>query len=58
MLTKSHSTMMPTAFVTHGGGPMPLMKEHAQGEITQFLSKFPSKLPYKPKAIVVFTAHW
>lgn len=37
---------------------MPIMREHAGGDITRFLASLPSKLPCKPKAIVIFTAHW
>jgi hypothetical protein len=39
---------------------MPLLSggHGSQAQIGKFLRGFPSLMPSKPKAIVVFTAHW
>ena len=46
----------PAIFVTHGGGPLPLMGQ--QVEIARELRKLASKLPQKPRAIVAISGHW
>ena len=47
---------MPTIYINHGGGPLPLLGQ--QPSVASFLSKYPSNLPYRPKAVVIVTAHW
>lgn len=49
---------MPTLFVTHGGGPLPLLGDPVHAPLTQFLRAAAKKLPAKPKAILMCTAHW
>ncbi|OPA75271.1 dioxygenase [Paenibacillus selenitireducens] len=44
----------PVLFLAHGS-PLIAIQEN---EYTQFLREFADKLPAKPKAFVVFTAHW
>ncbi|AIQ63131.1 MFS transporter [Paenibacillus stellifer] len=46
--------MMPSFFFAHGA-PSLVIEDH---EYTGFLKKFASTLPRKPKAIVIFSAHW
>ncbi|OPA76356.1 dioxygenase [Paenibacillus selenitireducens] len=46
--------MMPSFFVAHGA-PSLVLEEHAY---TSFLKNLASTLPSKPKAIVIFSAHW
>ncbi|MCJ1286026.1 hypothetical protein MMC26_005368 [Xylographa opegraphella] len=53
----------PVICVTHGGGPMPILKDPSQKDITLSLStKVPKILKLgtseAPKAIVLVTAHW
>ena len=53
----------PVICVTHGGGPMPILNDSSQKDITLSLStKVPKILklgtPEAPKAIVLITAHW
>ncbi|MCJ1397583.1 hypothetical protein MMC11_000777 [Xylographa trunciseda] len=53
----------PVVCVTHGGGPMPVLKDPGQKDITRSLStKVPKILKLgtseAPKAIVLITAHW
>lgn len=47
---------MPTIYINHGGGPMPLLGQ--QPAIAAFLSAYTSTLPQRPSAVVVATAHW
>jgi aromatic ring-opening dioxygenase catalytic subunit (LigB family) len=54
------STRQPTFYVPHGGGPCFFM-EDPQGTWTgmaDFLRQLPSRLPEKPKAILVVSGHW
>ncbi|QJD70899.1 class III extradiol ring-cleavage dioxygenase [Marinobacterium sp. LSUCC0821] len=45
------------AFISHGGGPMPLLGDPQHAELVSMLKQLPSKFP-KPRAIVVISAHW
>jgi len=47
---------LPAIFVTHGGGPLPLLGK--QPFIETSLASIGSNLPIVPKSIVVITAHW
>ena len=49
---------MPSMYLTHGGGPMPLLGHPSQASLATFLRGAAKLLPSKPKAIVVVTAHW
>lgn len=44
-------------FVSHGGGPMPLLGEPGHQEMVELLQSVASKIP-KPSAILVISAHW
>ena len=62
---KACETMAPAPVicVTHGGGPMPILNDPSQKDITLSLStKVPRILKLgtseAPKAIVLITAHW
>ncbi|ANB13110.1 aromatic ring-opening dioxygenase (predicted) [Sugiyamaella lignohabitans] len=53
----------PALFVSHGGGPLPLLNVPDHKDLVDFLGKHGSSLlnlngPNKPKALVVVTAHW
>jgi aromatic ring-opening dioxygenase catalytic subunit (LigB family) len=54
----------PTMFVTHGGGPMPLLASRQpnaypmQTKLAKFMQSASGLLPERPKAIVIITAHW
>ncbi|MEY3038311.1 MAG: hypothetical protein RL143_878 [Pseudomonadota bacterium] len=45
------------AFISHGGGPMPLLGDPQHAELIDMLKQLPSKFP-QPRAIVVISAHW
>ena len=47
---------MPSVFVSHGGGPMPVMGR--QPDIVKDMKSIVAKLPRKPTTILVVTAHW
>jgi len=44
-------------FLSHGGGPLPLLGDNGHREMIQLMAALP-KLLIKPKAIVVVSAHW
>ncbi|MGB8955925.1 MAG: class III extradiol ring-cleavage dioxygenase, partial [Tumebacillaceae bacterium] len=46
--------MMPSLFVAHGA-PTLAIEQHGY---VDFLKNFVATLPKKPRAIVLFTAHW
>lgn len=46
----------PALFVNHGAGPMPLLGK--QPELVNHMRAVAEKLPRKPTAIVVLSAHW
>lgn len=46
---------MPAAYISHGGGPMPLLGK--QPDLAQFLQEYPKRIP-SPSAILVISAHW
>lgn len=48
--------MMPSVFINHGGGPLPLLGQ--QPNVASFLSRYLKSLPTLPKAILIVTAHW
>ncbi|MCJ1437272.1 hypothetical protein MMC27_006658 [Xylographa pallens] len=53
----------PVICVTHGGGPMPILNDPSQKDITLSLSTQVPRIlklgaPEAPKAIVLITAHW
>mmetsp|Transcript_716 Transcript_716/g.1504 ORF Transcript_716/g.1504 Transcript_716/m.1504 type:complete len:312 (-) Transcript_716:243-1178(-) len=48
---------MPSIFVNHGGGPMPVLGQ--QPEVKDFLGAYGAKFEGRsPRAVVVVTAHW
>lgn len=52
-MSHSHSI----AFISHGGGPMPLLGDPGHAEMIKALQKLTTLLP-TPKAVVVISAHW
>ena len=55
------STRFPTFYLSHGGGPWPYMsgelrRHHAKLEAS--LRELPGRLPSRPEAIIVVSAHW
>ncbi|UTW58876.1 dioxygenase [Kordiimonas sp. SCSIO 12603] len=48
---------MPILFVSHGGGPLPLMGDIRHADMVETMQALKKKLP-KPKAILMFSAHW
>ena len=48
---------MPSTYISHGGGPMPLLGQ--QPDLAAFLSQYPQSLAVpRPTAILVISAHW
>jgi hypothetical protein len=59
--TKSSCAMAaraPSLFISHGGGPMPLMGDPGHASLIEFLTTWPSTLARPPAAIVLVSAHW
>lgn len=54
-LEAKQTILMPTAYISHGGGPMPLLGR--QPDLASFLSDYPKSIP-KPSAILIISAHW
>ncbi|MDO9436740.1 class III extradiol ring-cleavage dioxygenase [Hydrogenophaga sp.] len=55
-----NSTRFPVLFLSHGGGPWPWvdgMKEMFARTAREF-AQLPSRLPARPKAVLVITGHW
>ncbi len=48
---------MPVLYLSHGGGPLPLLGEPGHARLVRFLEWLPTQLPH-PRAIVVISAHW
>ncbi|WP_020210151.1 DODA-type extradiol aromatic ring-opening family dioxygenase [Gilvimarinus chinensis] len=44
-------------FISHGGGPMPLLGDDGHAQMEAHLQQLAHKLP-KPKAILIISAHW
>lgn len=53
-------SVLPTFFVSHGGGPWPWMKEFGStyDKLAKSLRQIPASLDAQPKALLVITAHW
>jgi 4,5-DOPA dioxygenase extradiol len=57
------TTHLPTnpnyrvVFLSHGGGPLPLLNDPSHQAMIRFMRALPAKL-ITPKAVVVFSAHW
>jgi aromatic ring-opening dioxygenase catalytic subunit (LigB family) len=55
------TTILPTYFLSHGGGPWPWMMDQYNGaydKLDASLRDIPRQLGGKPKAVLVVTAHW
>ena len=50
--------MLPTLFIPHGGGPLPLLGDPGHTGMVKFLKALPAKVQPKPKAILLVSAHW
>ncbi len=53
-------TLMPTYFLSHGGGPWPWIPEMRPGftPLEEALALIPTELPEQPKAILMVSGHW
>jgi len=45
------------AFISHGGGPLPLLNDPGHEQLVTYLKSLPNKLE-KPSAILLISAHW
>lgn len=52
--------MMPTYFISHGGGPWPWMENQkaTYARLTSALRQIPEQLDSTPRAILMISAHW
>jgi len=48
---------MSVLYVTHGGGPLPLLGEPSQAELTRFLQSITGQFS-RPRAVLIVSAHW
>ncbi len=44
-------------YLSHGGGPLPLLGDRLHTNLIKFLTEIPKRMPV-PKAIVLISAHW
>jgi len=49
--------MAQIIYVSHGGGPLPLLGDASHKAMVDFLRELPSP-PRPPEAILVISAHW
>lgn len=55
------SLMLPTYFLSHGGGPWPFMHDEygaAYARLRAALAAIPTALPEAPRAVLVVSGHW
>ena len=55
------SVVLPTYYLSHGGGPWPFMKEQLNGHYDRLeasLQDIPRQIGITPQAVLVVTAHW
>ncbi|WP_372882154.1 hypothetical protein [Psychromonas sp.] len=45
------------AFISHGGGPMPLLNDPRHAQLVAYLKSLADRLE-KPSAILLISAHW
>lgn len=53
--------ILPTYFISHGGGPWPWMKDQMNGAYDRLeasMKRIPRQLGTTPKAVLVISAHW
>lgn len=48
---------LTSLYISHGGGPLPLLGDPAHAELVQTLRELAGRMP-RPDAIVVVSAHW
>ncbi len=48
---------LQTLFISHGGGPMPLLGDQGHAEMVDCLKKIAVSIP-KPESIIIVSAHW
>lgn len=49
--------MAQIIYLSHGGGPLPILGDPGHKEMVSFMKNLPNKID-KPKAIIVISAHW
>lgn len=49
--------MASIIYISHGGGPLPVLGESSHKEMISFMEKLPEEIE-KPDAIIVISAHW
>jgi 4,5-DOPA dioxygenase extradiol len=54
---ESNAAISPVLFLSHGGGPMPLLGDASHHQLIQFTQEITSTFA-KPAAILVISAHW
>uniref|UniRef100_A0A7S1THN4 Extradiol ring-cleavage dioxygenase class III enzyme subunit B domain-containing protein n=1 Tax=Compsopogon caeruleus TaxID=31354 RepID=A0A7S1THN4_9RHOD len=47
-----------TVFVSHGGGPLPILGDAQHKDLVKSLQQLSTRLPRHPRAILVISAHW
>lgn len=57
--TLARATRLPTIYVAHGGGPMPVLGDPGHAGLAASLKRLPKDIGVpNPTAILVVSAHW
>jgi aromatic ring-opening dioxygenase catalytic subunit (LigB family) len=58
--TTDHEILLPTYFISHGGGPWPWLKQEMPGfdQLEASLQEMSREIGITPKAILVISGHW
>lgn len=49
---------LPSIFVTHGGGPLPVLGDAAHAQLAKAIASLPGRLRQRPRAILLCSAHF
>jgi 4,5-DOPA dioxygenase extradiol len=57
ILSTMKEKLMNIVYLSHGGGPLPILGDPGHQAMMEFMSHLPAQLP-EPKAILIISAHW
>jgi len=57
MQSQTDSSKAQIVYLSHGGGPLPILGDPGHAAMVAFMKKLPARL-HKPDAILVISAHW
>lgn len=57
MAMNAQLARLPTLYLAHGGGPLPVLGDPTHRGLAQWLKAWPKTVP-KPQALLIVSAHW